>query len=75
VPHSPTQQYNHQTRPHPTHAILHPHRPCTASTLLVMVELWVGVRQVGELVPEPLLLPCAPLPYKEWGYVVLLNIR
>jgi hypothetical protein len=31
--------------------------------------------QMGELVPEPLLLPCAPLPYKEWGYVVLLIIR
>jgi hypothetical protein len=38
VPHSPAQQYNHQTRPHPTHAILHPHCPRTPSTLLVMVE-------------------------------------
>jgi hypothetical protein len=37
--------------------------------------VWVGVRQVGELVPELLLLPCTPLPYKEWGYVVLLLIR
>jgi hypothetical protein len=38
VPHSLTRRYNHQMQPHPTHAILHPHRPRTASTFLVMVE-------------------------------------
>jgi hypothetical protein len=54
-----------------------PH-PCHPPPALPMHHQYIagdGGAQVGELIPEPLLLPCTPLPYKEWGYVVLLIIR
>jgi hypothetical protein len=62
--------------PHPTHAILHLHAlPTHCQHIAGDGGVQVGVGQVGKLIPELLLLPRTPLPYKEWGYVVLSIIR
>jgi hypothetical protein len=62
-----------EAAPHPCHPP--PAPPMHRQHIAGDGGVWVGVGQVGELIPEPLLLPCAPLPYKEWGYVVLFIIR
>jgi hypothetical protein len=59
--------------PHPCHPP--PALPTHCQHIAGDGGVQVGVGQVGELVLELLLLPRAPLPYKEWGYVVLLIIR